>query len=56
MNVNGALELSVTAAATPEPEHLLLLCAGVLLAGWGIQRRRRKETGSLLNEKALEGA
>ncbi len=33
------LELSVT--STPEPEHILLMCVGVLLAGFAIRRRWR---------------
>ncbi len=32
------LMLSVT-SATPEPEHILLMCVGVLLAGFAIRRR-----------------
>ncbi len=32
------LVLSVT-SATPEPEHILLMCVGVLLAGFAIRRR-----------------
>ncbi len=35
------LELSVT-SATPEPEHILLMCVGVLLAGFAIRRRWRR--------------
>ncbi len=34
------LELSVT-SATPEPEHIMLLCVGVLLAGFAVRRRRQ---------------
>ncbi len=35
------LELSVR-SATPEPEHILLMCVGVLLAGFAIRRRWRR--------------
>ncbi len=33
------LELSIT--STPEPEHILLMCVGALLAGFTIRRRLR---------------
>ncbi len=35
------LVLNVT-SATPEPEHILLMCVGVLLAGFAIRRRWRR--------------
>jgi hypothetical protein len=34
-----SLELTVT--STPEPEHILLMCVGVLLAGFAIRRKLR---------------
>ncbi len=36
------LMLSVT-SATPEPEHILLMCVGVLLAGFAIRRRWQQQ-------------
>ncbi len=39
------LELSVT-SATPEPEHILLMCVGVLLAGFAIRRRWQQQMRS----------
>ena len=35
---NGNLDLIVT-FPTPEPEHIMLMCVGVLLAGFAIRRR-----------------
>jgi autotransporter-associated beta strand protein len=39
------LDLTVNSAAVPEPEHIMLLCAGVLLAGFAIRRRWRQRDG-----------
>jgi hypothetical protein len=37
----GNLDLTVT-SAVPEPEHIMLLCTGVLLAGFAVRRRWRQ--------------
>ena len=39
-DVNGNLDMTVT-SAVPEPEHILLMCAGVLLAGFAVRRKIR---------------
>ena len=39
-NSGGYLELSIT-SAVPEPEHIMLMCVGVLLAGFAVRSRWR---------------
>jgi hypothetical protein len=40
IDANNNLDLSVTATSgVPEPEHILLMCVGVLLAGFAVRRR-----------------
>jgi len=36
--------LQLTFTATPEPEHIMLLCVGVLLVGLAVRRRWRQES------------
>jgi fibronectin-binding autotransporter adhesin len=36
------LQLTFTPSAVPEPEHIMLLCAGVLLVGFAVRRRWQK--------------
>jgi hypothetical protein len=46
VDANGNLDMSVTLAATPEPEHIMLMCVGVLLAGFAIRRRWQQRARS----------
>ena len=46
-NNSGTLQLAVTTAAVPEPEHVLLLCVGALLAGFAVRRRWRVRLASV---------
>ena len=42
---NGNVDLSVT-AVVPEPEHIMLMCVGVLLAGFAIRRRWQRASSA----------
>jgi hypothetical protein len=46
VDANGNLDMSVTLAATPEPEHIMLMCVGVLLAGFVLRRRWQQRARS----------
>ena len=43
---SAATVVHVRHSPIPEPEHIMLLCVGVLLAGMAIRRRWRRESSA----------